>query len=71
MDGDKKASGMDVAISSIAFRGKGDGSLDGTLMTCENTSDFPKCPFFDRTEPHFLVASFFCCTFALEIKKRI
>ena len=59
---------MDVAISIIAFRGKGDGSLEGTLMTCENTSDFPKCPFFDRTEPHFLVASFFYTTFASDFK---
>ena len=52
----------------IPFRGSEDGFLKA-IGTASETTHCSKCEFFNKAKPRNLVASFFCCTFAADLKK--
>ena len=69
MDGAHKALGLRYTRNhSIPWRGNEVILNKKTQIRSENTSEFSKKPFLVRGEVTFLVASFFCCTFAPEMK---
>ena len=48
------------------------GRTDGCHLRnleSSSTTQWSRINNYQRTEPHFLVASFFCCTFAPDLKK--